>query len=59
MKPKILITIKYDITDQMANYPKMSDQEIKEYFGDTPEIIQECDFHTDKKGNIVWEVERI
>lgn len=59
-KPKkIIITVKYSVLDHFGPPHKpMTDREVIEFFGDTPEILQECDFETDKKGNIVWKVER-
>lgn len=65
MKPtRIIITVKVDVTDFLPEwYMKMSDDDIKEWIGDTPEAIQGDsggggDLECDDKGNIAWNVER-
>ncbi len=57
--PRIIITCKFDVTNQLpADFEKMSTREIVEYFGDTPELIQDREIIPSPSGNIVWEVER-
>lgn len=42
---KFIIHIQYDVTDIIKLYnDEMSEEEVKEFFADTPEILTEADY---------------
>lgn len=41
---KTIIHVAYDVTDIMKLYDDMTDDQIKEFFADTPDLIQEADY---------------
>ncbi len=59
MKKQCIVTIKYDITDFLpGNWESRDDQYIREYIGDSPEILADADMVQGHDGYLVRRVDR-